>query len=119
MGIFDRKKDNDKEISQSPLWNNAYTPAYNYQCDSNGNPAGSFALNEGIATRLLKKPRDFYEETDRFILLLISSTDKKILGSIPYEKALKLLDPYKLEETKDEVIIRPLTYAEITGVIKG
>ncbi len=119
MGIFDRKKDNDKEISQSPLWNNAYTPAYNYQRDSNVNPAGSFALNEGIATRLLKKPRDFYEETDRFILLLISSTDKKILGSIPYEKALKLLDPYKLEETKDEVIIRPLTYAEITGVIKG
>ncbi|MBR3032563.1 MAG: hypothetical protein IKH92_06040 [Clostridiales bacterium] len=116
MGIFDRKKENGKD---SPLWNNAYIPSYNYQADNNGNPAGSFALNEGIATRLLKKPHDFYEETDRFVLMLISSTDKKILGMLPYEKALKLLDAYKLEETKEEVIIRPLTYAEISGLLKG
>lgn len=118
MGIFDRKKDNEKAISQSPLWNNAYTPSYNYMSDSNGNPSGSFALNEGIATRLLKKPHDFYEETDRFVLLLVSTTDKKIIGMLPYDKALKQLDQYKLEETKDEMIIRPLTYSELTGLIK-
>ncbi|HAU50772.1 MAG TPA: hypothetical protein DEG74_05285 [Clostridiales bacterium] len=116
MGIFDRRKENDKE---SPLWKNAYIPSYNYQSDSNGNAAASFALNEGIATRLLKKPKEFYEDTDRFLLLLISSTDKKILGTLPYDKALKLLDPYKLEETKEEVIIRPLTYSELSSLLKG
>ena len=116
MGIFDRRKENEKD---SPLWKNAYVPSYNYQSDKNGNAAASFALNEGIATRLLKKPHDFYEDTDKFLLLLISSTDKKILGTIPYDKALKMLDPYKLEETKEEVIIRPLTYAEITGLLKN
>ncbi|MBP5417538.1 MAG: hypothetical protein J6Y58_08440 [Clostridiales bacterium] len=116
MGIFDRRKESDKE---SPLWKNAYMPAYNYQSDSNGNAAASFTLNEGIATRFLKKPRDFYEDTERFLLLLISSTDKKILGTLPYDKAMKMLEPYKLEETKEEVIIRPLTYSELTGLLKG
>ena len=116
MGIFDRRKD-DKNLS--PLWQNAYVPSYSYASDTNGNAVGSFALNEGVATRLFKKPQDFYEETPRFILVLISSTDKKILGSLPYDKALKHLEPYKLEETKEEVIIRPLTYAEISGLMKA
>ncbi|MBR5041405.1 MAG: hypothetical protein IKX68_09815 [Clostridiales bacterium] len=119
MGIFDRRKEADKEKAGSPLWVNAYVPSYNFDSDKNGNPAGSFTLNEGVATRLLKKPNEFYPETPRFLLLFLSTTDKKIIGMLPYDKALKALEPYQLDETKEEVIIRPLSYSELTGVLKG
>ena len=118
MGIFDRKKEADKEKAGSPLWMNAYVPSYNFESDKNGNPAGGFTLNEGVATRLLKKPQDFYNETPRFVLLFLSTTDKKIIGMLPYDKALKALEAYKQDETRDELLVRPLTYQEITGLLK-
>ncbi|MBR5973871.1 MAG: hypothetical protein IK020_01675 [Clostridiales bacterium] len=118
MGIFDKKKEKDREKSDSPVWQRAYVPAYSFMIDGNGDPAGGFALNEGVMTRLLKKPSEYYEETSRFVLVLISSTDKKIIGEIPYEKALKALDPFREDETKDELLIRPLTYQEITSLLK-
>ncbi len=113
MGIFDKRKERDKEKSDSPAWQQAYVPTYSFISDASGNPAASFALNEGISTRLLKKPQEYYDDVDRFILILISSTDKKIIGELPYDKALKALEKFQNDETKEEVLLRPLTYAEI------
>ena len=118
MGIFDKRKEKDQAKSDSPLWQRAYTPSYSFMIDRNGDPAGAFALNEGVMSRLLKKPSEYYEETNRFILVLISSTDKKVIGELPYDKAMKALDAYKEDETKDELLIRAMTYQEITGLLK-
>ncbi len=118
MGIFDKRKEKDREKADSPLWMAAYMPSYSFMIDGNGNPSGGFALNEGILSRFLKKPSEYYEETDRFVMVLISSTDKKVIGELPYDKALKALEAYKQDETKDELLVRPLTYQEITGLLK-
>lgn len=118
MGIFDKKKERDREKIDSPVWQRAYTPSYSFMIDDNGDPCGGFALNEGIMTRLLKKPSEYYEEASRFVLVLISSTDKKVIGQLPYDRALKVAEQYKEDETKDEILIRPLSYQEITGMLK-
>ena len=118
MGIFDKRKERDREKSDSPIWQSAYIPSYSYMTDGNGDPSGAFSLTEGVLVRLLKKPSEYYEETNRFLLVLISTTDKKILGSIPYEKAMKDLEAFKQDETKDELLVRPLTYQEICGLLK-
>ena len=71
MGIFDKRKERDKEKSDSPAWQQAYIPTYSFISDSAGNPSAAFALNEGVSTRLLKKPQEYYDEVNRFILILI------------------------------------------------
>ncbi|MBO4928643.1 MAG: hypothetical protein J5379_10415 [Clostridiales bacterium] len=119
MGIFDRRRERDKEKSDSPLWQQAYMPAYSFITNSKGEPAAAFALNEGISTRFLKKPGEFYEETDHFALIVISSTDKKIIGELDYDRGMKYLEKFKLDETRDELLVRPLTYAELQEVLKG
>lgn len=118
MGIFDKRKERDREKSDSPVWQRAYTPAYSFMIDGNGDPAGGFALNEGVMTRFLKKPSEYYEEVPRFVLVLISFTDKKVIGQIPYDRALKALEQFKEDETKEEILIRPLSYQEITGIMQ-
>ena len=117
MGIFDRRKEKEKEKKESPEWIRAYMPSYSFITDKKGNPCGAFSLNEGVSTRFPKKPGDFYEETPRFIMVVISSTDKKILGEIEYDKAIKLLEKYQIDETKDEMLIRELTYKEIKEIL--
>ncbi|MBP5493098.1 MAG: hypothetical protein J6Y08_09655 [Clostridiales bacterium] len=119
MGIFDKRKERDKEKADSPIWQQAYVPSYSFITDKAANPCGAFALNEGISTRLLKKPSDFYEETKNFVLILISSTDKKIIDEIPYDKAIKALDNFKQDETKEELLVRPLTYQELKELAKA
>lgn len=117
MGIFDRRKERDKEKSESPEWVQAYVPSYSYLSDKEGNPSGGFTLNAGVSTRLLKKPHDDYEGVDIFNLVLISTTEKKILGTVPYDKALKLLEKYQIDETKEEILLRPLSHAEMRELI--
>jgi len=117
MGIFDRRKEKEKDKKDLPEWLRAYMPSYSFETDKKGNPCGAFALNEGVSTRLPKKPGDFYEETPRFIMVVISSTDKKVLGEVDYDKAIKYLDKFKVDETKDEILIRELTYQEIKEVL--
>lgn len=117
MGIFDRRKERDKEKNESPEWMQAYMPSYSFVTDSAGNPAASFALSEGVSTRLLKKPHDFYEETENFVLILISSTEKKVIGELPYEKAMKVLEKFQIDETKEEMLIRALSYTEMKEVL--
>ncbi len=118
MGIFDRRKEKEKDKKESPEWLRAYMPSYSFITDKGGNPCGAFALNEGVATRFPKKPGDFYEETPKFIMIVVSSTDKKIIGELDYDKAIKQLDKYKTDETKDEILIRELTYQEIGELLK-
>ncbi|MBO7565306.1 MAG: hypothetical protein J6T40_10775 [Clostridiales bacterium] len=113
MGIFDRRRERDNEKMDSPLWQKAYIPSYSFITDDHGSPSAAFGLSEGIATRLLKKPREFYEETDRFTLILISATENKILGYVPYEKALKIAEKFQIDETRDEILIRPLSYTDL------
>lgn len=116
MGLFDKRKERDKEKSDSPMWQQAYVPSYSFVTDKEGNPAAAFALNEGVTTRLLKKPQEFYEDNSKFVMIIISSTDKKVIGELPYDKALKTVDKYKLDETKEEMLIRELSYQEIKDI---
>lgn len=118
MGIFDRRKERDKEKSESPEWLQAYMPSFTFLSDKAGNPSGGFSLNAGVSTRLLKKPQDDYEGVDDFKLLLISTTEKKILGTVPYDKALKQLEKYQIDETKEEILLRPLSHAEMRELIE-
>ena len=117
MGIFDRRKEKEKEKKESPEWLRAYMPSYSFVTDKKGNPCGAIALNEGVSTRFPKKPADFYEETPRFVMVVISSTDKKIIGEIEYDKAIKSLEKFMIDETKDELLIRELTYQELKEVM--
>ncbi len=118
MGFFDKRREKDKEKLDQPAWKQAYIPSYSFVADRNGNPCGAFSLNEDVSTRLPKKPSDFYEDLPRFVLVLISSTDKKILGELDYDKALKALEKYIVDDTKEEVLVRALTYQEIKGMLQ-
>lgn len=113
MGIFDKRKERDKEKSESPAWVAAYMPSYSFSTNSKGEPLGSFAINEGVSMRLLKKPKDFYEETDKFIGILISTTENKIIGEVDYDKLIKQMEKFQIDETKEEMLIRELTNQEI------
>ncbi len=116
MGIFDRRKERDKEKSESPEWLRAYVPSYTYYSDKTGTPAPAFVLHDDISTRLLKKPQEEYEVTDNFVLVLMDTTAKKMVGVVPYDKALKTLEKYQIDETKDEMLLRPLTLEELKVV---
>lgn len=118
MGIFDRRRERDKEKSESPEWLRAYVPSYTYYSDKTGNPSPAFVLHNDISTRLLKKPQEEYELPDNFVLLLMDSNAKKTVGVVPYDKALKVLEKYQIDETKDEMLLRPLTLEELKGVIE-
>lgn len=117
MGIFDRRKERDKEKSESPEWLRAYVPSYTYLSDKNSNPYPAFVLNEDISTRLLKKPQEDYENVDNFRLVLASSTEKKIIGEVPYDKAIKVLEKFQIDETKEELLVRAMTNDELKEVI--
>jgi len=117
MGFFDKRREKDREKLELTTWKHAYIPSYSFVTDKSGNPCGALSMHEGVSTRLPKKPSDFYEGISRFVLVLISSTDKKILGEIDYDKAMKSLEKYIQDDTKEEVLIRELTYQELKDLL--
>ena len=67
---------------------------------------------------MLKKPKDFYEDADKFVGVLISTTENKVISTVDYAKLLKSIEKYQIDETKDEILVRELTNQEVTDLAK-
>ena len=105
----------------SAPWDEAYRAKPQFYADKDGNAFCVFTLTEGTETILPKRPRFAVggNELTIYKLSLVSTTRDRVLSvNISYFEALPKLEPYKLDEAADEILIRALTLAELEGIIR-
>ena len=113
-------KTNKSELSAP--WNEAYRAKPRFYADKDGNAFCVFTLTEGAETIFPKQPRFAVggKELTSYQLGLVSTTRERVLSvNINYYEALPKLEPYKLDETENEILIRALSLAELEGIIRN
>lgn len=117
MGLFDKfkKKENND-------WENAYVGNPNFYNGKDGKPFGAFALTENTLTSLPKNPKTLYKiddtEVDEWKLMLVSTTNNRVLGDIDYYKAINKLMKFAIDEKDNNILIKELSLKELNEVLK-
>lgn len=112
-------KTNHHELSA--LWNEAYRAKPQVCKGKEGGTFCVFTLTEGTETIFPKRPRFAVDgkELTSYRLGLVSTTRERVLSvNINYYTALPKLEPYKLDETENEILIRALSLAELEEIIR-
>ena len=117
MGLFEKFKKKENNDCKS-----AYVGKPNFYYGKDGKPFGAFALTEGNLTSFPKNPRLFYKvdntEVDEWKIMLVSTTNNRILGDIDYYDAIKKLMKYVIDENDNIILIKKLSLEELNDVLK-
>ena len=117
MGLFDKFK--KKENSD---WANAYVGNPNFYNGKDGKPFGAFALTEGTLTSFPKDPKLLYKvdnaEVAEWKLMLVSTTNNKVLGDLDYYEAINKLMKFVIDKKDNNILIRVLSPEELNEVLK-
>lgn len=137
MGLFHFKKKPEKKpaeeqpaqkaLSQEEVaqrWKDAYraNPQVYQKKDSDA-LLGSCALTEGVDTLLPLHPESQWAVDGKpisdWMLSLASITEKRVLGQMEYQEAMERLIPFSLAKSKDLILIRAMTHAELDKLFDG
>lgn len=137
MGLFnfkkpEKKQPEEKKPEKKPLsqeetvqrWNGAYraNPQVYHKKDSD-TLLGACALSEGVDTLLPLHPESMCTADGKpihdWILSLVSIKEKRILGQMEYQEAMKRLRPFSLAMSQKLILIRGMTHAELDGLFEG
>ena len=84
---------------------------------------GSCTLTESVDTLLPLHPEAQWAVDGRpiedWILSLVSVTEKRVLGQIEYQEAMRRLRPFSLAVSEDWILIRAMTHAQLDGQFEG
>jgi hypothetical protein len=84
---------------------------------------GNCTLTEDTDTILPLRPESTWAADGRpipeWILSLVSLTEKRVLGQMDYQEAMKRLRPFSLAESEGWILIRAMTHAELDGLFEG
>lgn len=116
MGLFDKLKGKKETVD----WSNAYIATPKFYEKPDGTPFGAFALTEGAETVLPKTPQNKYRVDGKIVsewkLLLVSTTKLAAIGDTDYFTALKNVEKYVLDSTKDSVLVKGLSLSELESL---
>ena len=130
MGLFGFGK---KKQAEEPLlspeetarrWNDAYraNPKVYGRKDSDA-LFGNCTLTEDVDTILPLRPESTWAVDGKavpdWILSIVSITEKRVLGQMEYQEAMKRLRPFSLATSEDWILIRAMTHAELDGLFEG
>jgi len=132
MGLFgfgkkEKKAPEKTTLSQEEVaqrWKDAYraNPQVYRKKDADA-LLGSCALTEGVDTLLPLRPESQWAVDGKTIsdwmLSLVSITEKRVLGQMGYQEAMKRLLPFSLAKSEDSILIRAMTHAELDGLFDG
>jgi len=132
MGLFGFGKKEKKAPEQTPLsqeeavrrWKDAYraNPQV-YRKEDAGALLGSCTLTEGVDTLLPLHPESRWAVDGKpisdWMLSLVSITEKRVLGQMEYQEAMKRLLPFSLAKSEDCILIRAMTRAELDKLLDG
>lgn len=118
MGFFDKFKGKKETVN----WNDAYEANPKFYGKPDGSPFGAIALTEGTKTILPKNPQSEYlvdgKAVSEWKLMLISTSKDAIIGDTDYFVALKKIERYSLDTTKNAILIKELSLAELEGLME-
>ncbi len=130
MGLFGfGKKKQTEAPALSPeetarRWNDAYraNPKIYGRKDSDA-LLGNCTLTEDVDTILHLRPESQWAADGKpipdWILSMVSITEKRVLGQMEYQEAMKRLRPFSLASSEDWILIRAMTHAELDGLFEG
>jgi len=132
MGLFGfgkkkKKVSEEKALNQEEVirrWKDAYraNPQVYRKKDADA-LLGGCALTEGVDTLLPLRPENQWAVDGKpisdWMLSLVSITEKRVLGQMGYQEAMKRLLPFSLAKSEDSILIRAMTHAELDGLFEG
>jgi len=132
MGLFgfgkkEKKPPEQKTLSQEEVvrrWKDAYraNPQVYRKKDADA-LLGSCTLTEDVDTLLPLHPESQWvvdgKPVPDWILSMVSITEKRILGQMEYQEAMKRLLPFSLAKSEELILIRAMTHTELDGLFEG
>ena len=134
MGLFgfgkkqrEKAPPETKTLSQEETarrWKEAYraNPQV-YQKKDGGSLLGSCTLTEDVDTLLPLHPESQWavngSPVQDWILSMVSITEKRILGQMEYQEAMRRLRPFSLAMSEDWILIRAMTHVQLDGLFEG
>ncbi|MCI9577339.1 MAG: DUF4299 domain-containing protein [Oscillibacter sp.] len=125
MGLFGFGKKKSESPGQGEIarrWQEAYR-ANPEVYRKEGALLGSCTLTESVDTLLPLHPEAQWAVNGKpvqdWILSLVSVTEKRVLGQIEYQEAMRRLRPFSLAVSEDWILIRAMTHAQLDGQFEG
>ncbi len=127
MGLFGfgKKKTEKQPKSQEEtarLWQEAYR-ANPEVYQKEGSLLGSCTLTESVDTLLPLHPESQWSANGKpiqdWILSFVSITEKRVLGQMEYQEAMRRLAPFSLAKSEKCVLIPAMSHAQLDGLFEG
>jgi len=127
MGLFGfgkKEKTTPGQEEAARRWKDAYraNPQV-YRKQDAGALLGSCTLTEGVDTILPLRPESRWAVDGKpisdWVLCMVSITEKRVLGQMEYQEAMKRLLPFSLAKSEDCIMIRAMTHAELDKLFDG
>lgn len=116
MGLFDKLKRKKETVDVS----NAYMATPKFYEKQDGSPFGAIALTEGTITILPENPQEKYRVDGKLVsewkMVLVSTSKDSVIGDVDYFMALKKVEKYALNSSKDSVLIKALSFNELDSL---
>lgn len=127
MGLFGSGKKKAEKQAQSQeetvrRWQEAYQ-ANPEVYQKEGALLGSCTLTESVDTLLPLHPESQWAVNGKpiqdWILSFVSITEKRVLGQMEYQEAMRRLAPFSLARSEKCVLIPAMTHAQLDGLFEG
>lgn len=128
MGLFDRfkgkKEPEEAMLPMTPqeIWDNAFKANINFYGKEGEEPFGAVVLSEGVETVLPLAPWEKYgldgNPVKDWKLVLVSITDKGIMGMADYRTVIPRLTPYIQGRREGLLLTRGLTLDQMRGLLE-
>ena len=127
MGLFNKFKGKKEPVSQETKapqesWDNAFRANVNFYGKEGEEPFGAVVLSEGVETVLPLAPWEKYgldgNPVKDWKLVLVSITDKGIMGMADYRTVIPRLTPYIQGRREGLLLTRGLTLDQMRGLLE-
>lgn len=130
MGLFDFRKKRKEPPETKPLsqeetvrrWQEAYR-ANPQVYQKGGTLLGSCTLTQDVDTLLPLHPESQWAVNGSpvrdWILSMVSVTEKRVLGQMEYQEAMRRLRPFSLAVSEGWILIQAMTHAQLDELFEG